>query len=170
MKNKRLIQAVSLFLLFISLFVTGCTPQTPALTSTPQPLTGKVTRADVQAAAGWETLKGEDYSPDASLVKAIQENAGDVKVLLFLGTWCGDSKREVPHFFKLMDQAGIAESQVEIIALDRSKKDAEGLTEQWQIEYVPTFIFIKDGVEVGRIVETPKDSLEANIAAILTEV
>ena len=169
MKNKRLIQAVSLFLLFISLFVTGCTPQTSAPTATPQPLTGKVTRADVQGASGWETLKGEDYSPNASLVKAIQENAGDVKVLLFLGTWCGDSKREVPHFFKLMDQTGIAESQVEIIALDRSKKDAEGLTEKWQIEYVPTFIFIKDGKEIGRIVETPKDSLEANIAAILAE-
>jgi thiol-disulfide isomerase/thioredoxin len=109
------------------------------------------------------------YSPDASLVKAIQENVGDVKVPLFLGTWCGDSKREVPHSYKLMDQAGIAESQVEIIALNRSKKDAEGLTEQWQVEHVPTFIFIKDDVEIGRIVETPKDSLEANIAAILEE-
>ena len=169
MKNTRLLQAVSLLLLTLSLFVTGCTPQIPTPTATPHPLTGKVTRTDVQGAVGWETLKGEDYSPDASLVKAIQENTGDVKVLLFLGTWCGDSKREVPRFFKLMDQAGISEGQVEIIALDRSKKDTEGLTEQWQVEYVPTFIFIKDGVEIGRIVETPKDSLEANIAAILLE-
>jgi thiol-disulfide isomerase/thioredoxin len=123
----------------------------------------------VQTAAGWEQLNAEDYTPDASFVKTIQGKTGEVKVLLFLGTWCGDSKREVPRFFKLMDQAGITESQVEIIALDRSKKDAEGLTEKWAVKYVPTFIFIKDGVELGRIVETPKDSLEANIASILAE-
>lgn len=172
MSNKRIFLVMSLLLLILNLFLVGCAPKAQPATSvpaTPQPLTGKVTRADVQTAAGWEKLKAEEYTPDASFVKAIQGKTGEVKVLLFLGTWCGDSKREVPRFFKLMDQAGITESQVEMIALDRSKKDAEGLTEKWGIKYVPTFIFIKDGIELGRIVETPKDSLEANIAFILTE-
>lgn len=88
-------------------------------------------------------------------------------MLVFLGTWCSDTKRELPRFFKSMDQAGLPEPQVTLIGLDRSKKDTEGLTEKWQIEFVPTFIFIRNGRELGRIVETPEGTLEGNIAQIL---
>lgn len=88
-------------------------------------------------------------------------------MLVFLGTWCSDTKRELPRFFKSMDQAGLSEPQVTLIGLDRSKKDTEELTEKWQIEFVPTFIFIRNGRELGRIVETPEDTLEGNIAQIL---
>lgn len=88
-------------------------------------------------------------------------------MLVFLGTWCSDTKRELPRFFKSMDQAGLSELQVILIGLDRSKKDTEELTEKWQIEFVPTFIFIRNGRELGRIVETPEDTLEGNIAQIL---
>lgn len=171
MKTKSIFQAASLVLLVVSLMITGCAPQASqpaAPTETPM-LTGKVNRADLQTAPGWETLDAADYTPDASLVKAVRDEAGDVQILLFLGTWCGDSKREVPRFFKLMDQVGIAESQVEIIALDRTKKDADGMTEKLQVQYVPTFIFIRDGKEIGRIVEYPQDSLEADLAAILSK-
>jgi thiol-disulfide isomerase/thioredoxin len=170
MSTKRFTQAVCLLLFVFSLLLAGCSSnvQPASPTATPQPLTGKVSRAEVQAAAGWENLKAEDYSPDANLVKSIQGKTGDVKVLLFLGTWCPDSKREVPRFFKLMDQTGIPESQVEIIALDRTKKDKEGLTAKWDIQYVPTFIIVRGDKELGRIVETPQISLEANINTILS--
>ncbi|NLG98876.1 MAG: thioredoxin family protein [Chloroflexi bacterium] len=172
MENRRFFRAAVLWISLLALAFAGCAPQAQTAVPadpTPQPLTGQVTWAEVQSADGWKELTAADYTPDAALVETIRENAGDVKVLLFLGTWCGDSKREVPRFFKLIEQAGISESQVEITALDRTKKDAAGLTEKWGVEYVPTFIFIRGGEEIGRIVEMPAESLEADIAKILLE-
>ena len=171
MKNKQKFLIGLQFLIILGVFIAGCVPQAPTvpvIINTPEPLTGIVTRGDVQASAGWESLNGDEYVPDVNMIKVISEKSADLQILLFLGTWCGDSKREVPRFFKLMDQAGISENQMEIIALDRSKKDLAGLTEKWSIEYVPTFVLIKNGKEIGRIVELPKESLETDLVAILS--
>ena len=130
-------------------------------------MTGRTTRAAVESFPGWEQLRAQDYTPDAAAIATIRERAGDVEMWLFLGTWCGDSKREVPRFFKIMDQTGLSVAKLTIIGVDRSKKDAEGLTSQWKIEFVPTFIFIKGGRELGRIVEKPSGTLEGDIAKIL---
>lgn len=119
------------------------------------------------AADGWEELDPTAYQPDPDAIAMIKNHSQDLEVLLFLGTWCGDSKREVPHFFQVMDEAGIREEQLTMIALDRSKQDEEGLTDTWQIAYVPTFIFLEDGQEIGRIVERPMTSLEADLATFL---
>jgi thiol-disulfide isomerase/thioredoxin len=87
-----------------------------------------------------------------------------------MGTWCPDSKRELPRFFATMEAAGIGDSVLTMVGVDRTKKDAEGLTEQWNITRVPTFVFLRDGREFGRFVErTPAGStFEAEIAKILS--
>ncbi len=99
----------------------------------------------------------------------IKANAKDVTVLLILGTWCGDSKRDVPRYFAVMDAAGIADHTLTAVGVDRTKKDTEGLTDKWGITRVPTFVFFRQGQEVGRVVErVPAGStLEAEIAKIL---
>jgi hypothetical protein len=58
----------------------------------------------------------------------------------------------VPRFFAIMDGAGISERQLTMVGVDRTKKDAEGLTEKWGITRVPTFVFLRNGQEVGRVV------------------
>jgi thiol-disulfide isomerase/thioredoxin len=95
-----------------------------------------------------------------------QANAG-VHMLVFLGTWCGDSKREVPRFLKIVDAAGITTDRVTLLALDRKKTSPEGVEIRYGIERVPTFIFLKKETEIGRIVETPKTTLEGDIVTIL---
>ena len=37
--------------------------------------------------------------------KKIKMNLKDVSVLCFMGTWCGDSRRETPRFYKIMEAA-----------------------------------------------------------------
>jgi len=117
----------------------------------------------------WQPLFVEPYVPDASAIAAIKKRADGVTVLLIVATWCPDSRREVPRFFAIMEGAGIRESQVTMVGVDRTKKDGEGLTEKWGITRVPTFVFIRDGQEVGRVVErTPTGTtLEAEVARIL---
>ena len=119
----------------------------------------------------WYQENYSTYSTEKDATKDIKEMLKRHHVLIFLGTWCGDSKREVPRFLKIMDQAGLPEDRLKIIAVDRRepnvKKSPTG--EQWglQIKRVPTFIFLKDGKEVNRIVESPIESLEQDILGIL---
>ncbi len=89
------------------------------------------------------------------LMKILQP---DVEVVVFFGTWCGDSRREVPHLMKIMDAVGIDSSKVSLYGLDRSKKSLDGVTAEYSVEKVPTFIFLRDGVEIGRVAEKPVES------------
>ena len=89
---------------------------------------GHVTRAALEDYETWKTLRAQDYTPDAAAVKAIAERGTDVQVLAIVATWCPDSKREVPRFFKIYDRAGLGMGTVTMVAVDRSKKDADGLT------------------------------------------
>jgi len=101
------------------------------------------------------------------LVELIRSVNAGVEFLVFYGTWCGDSRRELPHFLKIADRCGIEPSRIRFYGLDRSKKSGDGLTDRYHIERVPTFIFLKNGTEVGRITEKPQGTLEADMLAIL---
>jgi hypothetical protein len=141
------------------------TPRPPA----PAPLLGHVTREQLRAYESWKPLFVEPYVPDAAAVATIRAKADGITVLLVVATWCPDSKREVPRFFAIMDGAGIRESQLTMVGVDRTKKDAEGLTDTWGVTRVPTFVFLRNGQEVGRVVErTPAGAtLEGEIARVL---
>ena len=108
------------------------------------------------------------YTPDSITVSKLKALASDVKVTIVLGTWCGDSKLQVPHFFKVMDQVGITEKDLTLICVDGHKKAQNGSTDNMKIERVPTFIFTKKGKELGRIIESPKNTLEQDFLAILS--
>jgi len=118
------------------------------------------------------------YEPSPDLVKALAYVPRDVTVTVVLGTWCSDSRREVPRFWKLLDQADMEGVTLVMLAVgrvdapeSRAWREAHGVTpgyrERFGIEYVPTFIVTEDGEELGRIVETPEVSLEADLASIL---
>ncbi len=142
-------------------------PYTP--NPAPAPLVGHVSRDGLESYETWKTLRAEDYTPDAEAVKTIASRWKGVRVLVILGTWCKDSKRDLPRFFKIADQAKLKLDNVTFVAVDRTKKDAEGLTEKHKIERVPTFVFFRGESEIGRVIEKPATTLEADIAAILAK-
>ena len=90
----------------------------------------------------------------------------DTSVLLFFGTWCHDSEREVPRLLKLLETAGLSEDQLTLIALDYRKREPEGRAAEFNVRYTPTAIFMRDGVEVGRIIERPATTLHEEILKI----
>jgi hypothetical protein len=109
-----------------------------------------------------------DYSPDAATIAEIKSNVEGFKVTIIMGTWCIDSKLQVPHFYKILDQAGITEEEITLICVDGNKKAADGLIDHLNVDRVPTFILNRNGKELGRIVEFPKDTLEKDLLAILS--
>jgi len=135
----------------------------------PPPLLGHLTRAALHEYASWKPLWEQPYTPDPAAVATIKAHAKGVTVVMIMATWCPDSKRELPRYFATMDAAGIGDAGLTMVGVDRSKKDAEGLTEQHGITRVPTFVFLRDGKEIGRFVEkTPAGStFEAEVAKIL---
>ncbi len=102
-------------------------------------------------------------------VEMIRQLSTDIDVVVVFGTWCSDSKEHVPRFLKIADLSGIAPSHISYYGVDRSKKSNDGVTDQYHIEFVPTFIFFKRGKEIGRITESPRNSLEEDILSILAD-
>lgn len=85
-----------------------------------------------------------------------------------MGTWCGDSKRETPRFYKVLEAAEFDLKNLEMITVNRGKKTPDNLERGFNIFRVPTFIFYKNGKEIGRYVEYPRKSLEKDMLDILT--
>ncbi|AZQ42765.1 thioredoxin family protein [Nonlabens ponticola] len=116
----------------------------------------------------WFVPEYESYTPDATVVNDLKTAMNGVEVRAFMGTWCGDSKRETPKFFKLMDQVGFDADNINLIAVDRSKQEPVALVDGFDVKRVPTFIFYRDGEELGRFVEYPRETLEKDIFKIVS--
>jgi hypothetical protein len=137
------------------------------------PLTGPVTRLELEAhAPGWVTEEVE-ATPDLAAARALTAVAPGAEVVVFLGTWCSDSERELARFWKALDVAGVAMEEelpfrVEYVALDRQREEPGGRSAGQDIRFVPTFVVRRGGEEVGRIVETSPHGIENDLLALLT--
>ena len=68
-----------------------------------------------------------------------------------------------------MDAAKITDAQIVLHLVNRDKKTKDGSTDKYHITNVPTFIVLKGDIQIGKIVETAKTSIEADIAAMLID-
>lgn len=88
-------------------------------------------------------------------------------ITVVMGTWCSDSQREVPRLYKILDYVHFPENKLKMICIDR-KKNADGtIVQDLNIELVPTMIFYHGDEEIGRIIESPQESLEADMVMIM---
>jgi tetratricopeptide (TPR) repeat protein len=119
----------------------------------------------------WFDANYDDYLVNKNVVKKLKDSLNQYTIKAFLGTWCGDSKKEVPRFYSILDAAKFPDSQLETIALDNTQeayKQAPDHEEKgMNVHRVPTFIFYKNGKEVNRIVEHPKETLERDMLKIV---
>lgn len=133
-------------------------------------LWGSVTTDQLREApfSEWFIPYQDRYQPDTSLIDP--QLLSDVQVKIFIGTWCRDTRNWLPAFVKLWDVLDLSDDQLEFIALHNEGehyKNAPDLIDTlWDIHRVPTFIFIKDQEEIGRIVERPLNNLETDVAQI----
>ncbi len=138
--------------------------------SAPLDLMGIITQEDLknQPFNQWFDTNYENYNLDKTVVKEIKNHINGITIKAFLGTWCGDSKIEVPQFYKLLDALNFDYKKLTMIAVDRDNKTPYNLQEGLNIIRVPTFIFYKNGKEIGRYVEFPRKTLEKDILKIVS--
>ncbi len=109
----------------------------------------------------------EAYEADPVMINNIYNLDKNTDITIVLGTWCHDSQEQVPRFYRIMDEAKIPDDVISVIGVDGNKTGGELNIERLGIELVPTFIFYRKGEEIGRIIETPEVSLEADIWEII---
>jgi thiol-disulfide isomerase/thioredoxin len=94
----------------------------------------------------------------------------DINVVVFFGTWCHDSKRELPKALKIFNKIGMNDENIELIAVGLDKKDPLGRAAKLNLMYTPTLIFFRGSKEIGRIIEKPVISLEKDIELIISSI
>jgi len=116
----------------------------------------------------WFTFNYDEYSTEKETINKLKPLLKKVTIKAFMGTWCGDSKEQTPVFYKILDEASFNSNNLEMITVNRSKATPNNLQEGFNIERVPTFIFYKNGKEIGRFVEYPRETVEADILKIVS--
>ncbi|HEX2865727.1 MAG TPA: thioredoxin family protein [Ignavibacteriales bacterium] len=118
--------------------------------------------------AKWFNPEYDSYRVKTKDLVNIADTLKNFNITIVMGTWCSDSHREVPRFYKILDTLRYPENKIKLIMVDRKRKDLSGSVDTLNIKAVPTIIFFKDGVEKGRIVEAPEETLEKDTYNIVT--
>jgi thiol-disulfide isomerase/thioredoxin len=117
----------------------------------------------------WFSKGFEEYQPDQNVIEKMMEiNKDNLTIQIVMGTWCPDSRREVPRFMRVLERLKFPAEKVTFIGVDNSKLSPVGDFDKLDIQRVPTFIILKNKVEAGRIIENPVTSLEQDMLNILT--
>lgn len=169
----------------IIFFITACTPKLANQTAhsinrevTDKKgnliLLGKCTRERLTKSPfdTWFTKNYEAYTVDSNTANQVKPLLKNKQFLLFMGTWCGDSRREVPRIYKILDYCHVKPSQLQLITLSNSdtayKQSPEHEEKGLNIRRVPTLLIYDNHRELGRVVESPVTSLEKDLLAIVT--
>lgn len=159
-----------LYLLF-SISLCSCSPKIVSNASVDEKgyLIGLAQKSDFEKEpfSKWFNEEYNNYNPDKQTIEALKPLLKGVKIKAVMATWCGDSRREVPQFYKILDLCDFNYKNLEMITVNREKKSSGNEQEGLEITNVPTFIFYKDGKEINRYVEYARVSLEKDLLSIL---
>jgi thiol-disulfide isomerase/thioredoxin len=124
-------------------------------------LKGFFTKQDLatDTAFAWFAENQKGYTPQQKAIEAFRSNKDSINIIAFAGTWCSDTKTILPQFFALTDAAGFSQDRITILGVDRNKKTIQHLSEAFNITNVPTLVVMKNGKEIGRVVEYGKYGL-----------
>ena len=165
------------FFIYLIILLAGCgskqqkpMPTSPVKASSGEMiLLGKINKANLQTSnhTPWFNQDYLSVSIDPQWIENLKPYLRGLRIKVFMGTWCEDSQREIPHFFKLLLALEFDQKHVEMYAMSEEKTTPENYEKGWEIYNVPTFIFLKNGNEINRFVEFPVNSLESDITKII---
>ena len=116
----------------------------------------------------WYNQGFDSYEANESTMKELKDLMNsEITITMVIGTWCPDCRREVPHFMRIISDLGYNIENITFIGVDSYKEAPLDIYATLSIERVPTFIFYRNKVELGRIIEYPVASLEIDMVNIL---
>ena len=166
-------------LLFIAIVFASCSPRYKTFyamheSKNEKVLQGNISRSIIEADTTfkWFATNFNFAQPDAAAIDIFKRNKSKFKMIVFGGTWCEDTQNLLPLFYKLVEQSGYPQSKITLVGVDRKKQSGNGLSDQYKITNVPTFIVLKnDGSEAGRVVEYGKyNAIDKELAEIVNGI
>lgn len=110
------------------------------------------------------------YEPQKDVMRELNRISTEyLHINIILGTWCHDSKEQVPRFLLILDEMDFPMDRLGFIFVNRLKTAGTTDISELDIELVPTFIVYEHEKELGRIVESPAQSLESDLLEIIKE-
>ncbi|XP_009135091.1 thioredoxin H9 isoform X1 [Brassica rapa] len=97
----------------------------------------------------------KSHEPSSSLKKVIAN---------FSATWCGPCKVVAPFFIEL------SEKHPSIMFLLVDVDELSDFSSSWDIKATPTFFFLKNGQQIGKLVGANKPELQKKVTSILDSV
>ena len=70
----------------------------------------------------WYDKNHDAYLVNEKVVSKLKDSLNNYTIKAFFGSWCGDSKLELPRFYKILEAANFPENQLEVIAVDRTEE------------------------------------------------
>jgi tetratricopeptide (TPR) repeat protein len=121
----------------------------------------------------WYTSNFDSYHPNTNVVDALKkQKLSNYSIKIYFGSWCGDSKRELPRMMRLLKEINFPDKNIALIGVDDStevyKQSPKRLEAGLNIYRVPTFIIYDGKNEVSRIVEYPVETLERDLLKIVS--
>jgi Thioredoxin len=109
-----------------------------------------------------------NFQPSPQLIETLKQRLqDDLRIDVYLGLWCSDSRHNVPPFVKILDQLGTSVPVRYFGVQRKTSGDEPYYVDSVKVERVPTFIFYRHDTEIGRIVENPEIGLAEDMAEIL---
>ncbi|MBN1998381.1 thioredoxin family protein [candidate division KSB1 bacterium] len=132
---------------------------------------GAIETVDKELMFGNEEWKAvyDAYTIDPDALGILQKKVGEkLKIDVYLGTWCSDSRDHVPCFIKIIEALNNPNVEVSYFNVEsKDEPDVKFYIEEYQIDRLPTFVFYRNGKEIGRVVERPQGTLMQHILKIL---
>ena len=109
-----------LLLLFVLTITVNCTAQQKNATKNASgDLIGVTARTDFdqQPYTNWFNSYYTNYTIDLKTTKKLKKALKNITIKAFMGTWCGDRKRETPRFYKILEAAEFDLKNLEMIII-----------------------------------------------------
>lgn len=110
----------------------------------------------------WYTQNLKPYPAEKETAIQFSKQKDSIQLIVFLGTWCEDSHVIIPKLFPFLDAAGFPNERLTVVGVDRNKKTISHLSDAFNVTNVPTVIVMKEGKELGRVVEYGRTGMVEN--------
>lgn len=125
---------------------------------------GRCTFDDIseEASFSWLNTRSNEYNPDPTVLAELKQKLPACKIIIFMGTWCEDTQNLLPKLYKTMLLTHCF-TNYQMFGVDRNKVSKDNEQKAYGVTMVPTIIVLRNGKELGRIVETARTTIESDL-------
>jgi len=129
----------------------------------------QVTKDAILSQEGWMEIYEAAQLDTTVMYQIASQLDNSLRIDVYLAYWCKDSKNNLPPFIKIVEELGEERCEVHYFVVERkASREVKYFIDDLKVERIPTFIFYRDGEEIGRIIENPETSLAGDFLEIIS--